>query len=1008
MGTQMKRRDFLALMGLSGATAATVGCSGSGVGDETWKPWLEPVANSIPYIPTYYATTTRESDGCGLWVKVINGRAVKVEGNPNHPINRGSLTARQQSVIQGLYSPDRIQSPLAKGNQEVTRSTAQKMLVDALTQHRGDNISALTGVTTGSVYELWSQAIELSGQGRLVHFDPSSRADIVLASEKVFGQAAEPKFSLKGSDFLLSLGANFLQTWGDVTANAREYAEIRTVDHGKRAKHIQIESKTTLSGASADKVLMPTPGSETTLALALLQAITGTGGVSLDQAESVSGISKDTLIHLVEDLKNAKSALVLPAETLSIGTYGLEHHTAVLMLNQALGSVGKHINYVASKPITRVPSHETVLNLISEMKAGRVKVLILNGCNPAFNLPNSMGFEEALANVPFKVCFTDHMNETAALADLIIPVTHDLESWGEVNTYTGIDMLMQPVMKPRWNVQQMEDHLIFMMNALQENSVSQATYHDYLKQSWTSRFADGAEPEKFWRESLKNGGRFSIPEGAPPAGTTGVESNFFANVKAPAATELTLLVGTSPRFGDGHATNRGWLQELPDSMTGVVWDSWLEMSYPTAESRNIEYGDVVAVEANGVRLELPAVLSETIKDGVLHLETGQGHTHFAKAYNRGVNAYQLFPNAANSGQVLSPGTLKATLSKTGRREKVATFHVPLKGDRMNTPQTKVFKEQPRWDTDPTHERHIMETISLSAMSGDHGEDSHGGGHGGGHHGPVDLESKFPLHKNTNFYPDRSKDLVVVDRDETFYQYYKWELAIDLNACNGCGSCVVACYSENNLPVVGKDQVVKGREMAWIRINRYLGFTEKDGHVETKTYHLPMMCQQCGNAPCESVCPSLATYHNKEGLNAMVYNRCVGTRYCANNCSYKVRRFNWFTWDWEQNQEWYQNPAVSVREKGVMEKCTFCVQRIREGKDHARDEGRLVRDGEIQTACQQACPSKAITFGNIQDHESKIYKLAHDKRAYRALDDHIATKPGVSYLKRVVLEDPEHA
>jgi len=1014
MGTQMKRRDFLALMGLSGATAATIGCSGHGTGDEKWHPWVEPVANSIPYVPSYYATTTRESDGCGLWVKVINGRAVKVEGHPDHPINKGTLTARQQSVIQGLYNADRIQTARLKSGEEVTRNVALAMLDEALTKHKGANISALTNVTSGSVNELWTQAIGQMGQGRVIHYDPQSRSDLVLASEKVFGQAAEPFISLEGTDYIFSLGARFLETWGDTTANSRHYAEAKTVHHGKRAKHVQVEAKTTLTGAAADKVLPAKPGSETMIALALLQAIQGSGGVSMSQAAAASGLSEATLTTYAEELRAAESPIVLPGESLSLGTYGMEHHVAVLLLNQALGSIGKHFNYAAAKPITRVPSQESTINLINEMRAGRVKVLIISGCNPVYNLPKRAGFAAALEQVDFTVCFSDHSNETTALADLVIPVRHDLESWGEVNTYQGLDMLMQPVMKPRWDVQQVEDHLIRIMNTQQEGSVAQANFHDYLKASWIARFNEGGDGEALWRESLKNGGRFNMPEATEPTLQGNVDTGFFASVKPGTVSGIALVIGTSSRLGDGNATNRGWLQELPDGMTGIVWDSWLEMSYHNGESMNIEWGDVVKVEAGGTSLEVPVALSETISDDVVYLETGQGHTHFSKTYNRGVNAYEFLPATVNSGQVLSPGPLKANISKTGRREKLATFHLPAHGDRMNTPQTKVFADQPRWDTDPVHERHILEKVSLTAMAssedhgGDHGEESHGGGHGGGHGAPVDMDSTFPMHKDKDFYPDRSKDRVVVGRDETFYQYYKWEMGIDLNTCNGCGSCVVACYAENNLPVVGKDQVAKGREMAWMRINRYLDFTEKDGHVETKVYHMPMMCQQCGSAPCESVCPSLATYHSKEGLNAMVYNRCVGTRYCANNCSYKVRRFNWFTWDWEESQSWYLNPTVSVREKGVMEKCTFCVQRIRDAKDTARDEGRLVRDGEVQTACQQACPSKCITFGNFSDHDSEIYKIAHDQRAYRALDDHIATRPGVSYLKRVVLEDPEHA
>ena len=267
---------------------------------------------------------------------------------------------------------------------------------------------------------------------------------------------------------------------------------------------------------------------------------------------------------------------------------------------------------------------------------------------------------------------------------------------------------------------------------------------------------------------------------------------------------------------------------------------------------------------------------------------------------------------------------------------------------------------------------------------------------------------FPVHVDQNFYPDRTDTKVFKDREETFYDDYKWEMSIDLNRCNGCGACVTACYAENNLPVMGRDQVAKGREMSWVRINRYVAFHEEGGEIRTEVAFMPMMCQQCGNAPCESVCPSLATYHTREGLNAMVYNRCVGTRYCANNCTYKVRRFNWFDPEFEGDLNWQLNPAVSTRRRGVMEKCTFCVHRIREAKDKARDENRKVRDGEMVTACQQACPSKAIEFGNASDHDSVVAKKAHEPHAYRSLDAHIMTKPAISYLKKVTLSDQAHS
>jgi molybdopterin-containing oxidoreductase family iron-sulfur binding subunit len=701
--------------------------------------------------------------------------------------------------------------------------------------------------------------------------------------------------------------------------------------------------------------------------------------------------------------------VVLPAESLTLGVFAAEHQAIVLLINKALGGIGKHFNYNAAMPINRVPSHREILSLVDAMKAGSVDLLFIKDANPAYSLPSEVDFAAAMENVGFTIAFADSENETVAMADLVIPVTHSLESWGEVNTYQGLDMLQQPVMRPRWDVRQAEDHLIELINHMQEGAIAETGFRDLLQKSWTGRFgADATDPSGFWRESLRLGGRFVMAEGADLPISGNLSADYFAKARgATPPASPALVIEESARFGDGRYANRSLMQELPDAMNGSVWDTVIEISYGLAEQKGVRYGDIVSISVNGVSIEAPACLSETQSDDVVVLQTGQGHTGFSNNYNRGANAFALMSGGLDSGDSFTCGASTVTIEKTGRKGKIATIHVPTKGDRLITAYTPIGGVKDRTSQDG-FDRHFYGHVSLAEFN--KLNDGHGDDHGGGHHGPVDLDSRFPVHNHLDFYSDRSEDPVVVGRGETFYDNYKWELAIDLNKCTGCGSCVTACYTENNVPIVGKDQVAKGREMAWIRINRYIGFTEKEGgKKEARAYFLPMMCQQCGNAPCESVCPSLATYHNKEGLNAMVYNRCVGTRYCANNCSYKVRRFNWFTWEWEGDQNWALNPAVSVRMKGVMEKCTFCVQRLRQAKDMARDQGQdLVRDGDVQTACQQACPSRAIAFGNVMDKESEIYELTHQKHAYRALDDHIKTKPGVSYLKRVMLEDKHHA
>ncbi len=1015
MGHKIDRRDFLSLMGLGGAAAVTLSCGNSPNFDEKWHPWVEPVEGTIPYVPNFYATTTHESDGLGLRIRTIEGRAQLAHGNPEHPFSAGdqvgSITARQQSVIEGLYGPGRVRKPLTKKG-EITWRQAGDLIQQQLQKAKGNGVYALTGAFTGATAEIWDRFVAEMGTGKVVRYSAFSKAPLALASELVFGQKAAPLVSLAGADLVVSLGAQFLETWGDVTAHSIAYAEMRDVVDGKRGRHIQIEARCSGTGGNADQWLAAKPGSETHLALGLLKAVSSqkaldsglaaqidalTAGHSLESAASASGLKAEVLEHLAKTLAGASAPVVLPAENLALGQHAVAHHAAVLLLNKALGAIGRAYNYSAAIPGERIVDHKAIVELTQTLNNGGVQLLLVKGVNPVYSLPGALGFKDALAKT-FTIAFADSIDETTACADLVIPVTHDLESWGEVNTYAGLDMLMQPVMRPRWEAKQAEDHLIEWMLANRADAVAQTNFRDFLQASWTGRF--GAD----WRGALKKGGSFNIAAGTDLP-LASVSAELFNGLTAVEGKRPLLLV-ESARFGDGSTAGRGWMQELPDSMTGVTWDSWLEMHPKVATELGVTYGDLVTVSVGSQKADVPAFLIESIGEHVITLATGQGHTGLSPEYNRGTNAFDFLSTSLNDAGLFSAGPLNASFTKGSGSRKLATPQLPGWGDRMVTPLHEIgagFGPE-----DEHYARHLHRSVGVAEL--EHG------GHHGGHFDEAMLneQSRFARPKTRmaetylGYYPNRDDDKVYTDRDETFYDPYKWELAIDLNRCTGCGSCVTACYGENNLPIVGREQVIRGREMAWIRINRYLGFT-KSGEVTVN--NLPMMCQQCGNAPCESVCPSLATYHTKEGLNAMVYNRCVGTRYCSNNCSYKVRRFNWFTWEdhggFPGDMRWQMNPAVSVRQKGVMEKCTFCAQRLREAKSIASDQGRLVQEGDVRTACQEACPSQAISFGNVKQAESAIAKATVDARAYKALDDHLHTKPGVTYLKRVTLDSEHH-
>lgn len=1018
MSKGLKRRDFLTLMGMSGA-AATISCGDGKSFEETWKPWVKPHEGMIPYIPRYYATHAREAGDAGLWVKVVDGRATKLEGNPNHPLNHGGLRAKTQSLMQDLYGPGRVRAPRLKGGKEISWHEARTLLKSKLDAAKGRNVSALTATMTGTNLEVWSAFVGALGSGRVAQYEAFNQAPLVKASERVFGQAKVPLFRLANADFILGFGAQFLETWGPVEMMSREFGEAVAPENGHRAKFVQVEPKMTGTGANADVWLAAIPGSETAVALGLLRALASesshltadekatvaalTEGWSLERASEHSGLSMHQLQQLVSDLEHAKHGVVLPGEDLALGNDSLRHQVVVLLLNKALGAIGTQVDYAAGKSIENVPSHEDIVGLMSDMSSRKIDVLFIKDVNPAYSLPADSDFPKALSQVGFTVCLATSENETTALADLVIPVAHDFESWGEAGSYGNLRHLRQPVMRTRFEAPQAEDMLMAISNEFVPESFTAGSFRDYLKQRWLDRFDSDDMGEAFWVDCLKQGGVLTLESEAQDlALSANLQGDFFADFHPYRAGALTLVLHESLRFGDGSAADRGWMQELPDAMTGVVWGSWLEISQATADENRVKSGDVVDLRAGNMSIQVPVFVSPTIRDGVAAMATGQGHTGLGEAYNRGSNAFAFFSQSLTDGGQFLVGPMAVSISATGQRERITTTHIPGLGDRISQPLTGQVKGLPLVGEASSRDRDVYQSMSLDSFQ-------HGGGdHGHGHHSTAPAESMFPVHLDTDFYPDRTDTKVFKDRDETFYDEYKWEMSVDLNRCNGCGSCVTACYAENNLPVMGSDQVHKGREMGWVRVNRYVQFRKEGEEIRTEVAFMPMMCQQCGNAPCESVCPSLATYHNREGLNAMVYNRCVGTRYCANNCTYKVRRFNWFDPEFEGDLAWQLNPSVSMRRRGVMEKCTFCVHRIREAKDIARDEKRKLRDGEVMTACQQACPANAIEFGNAMDHDSVVAKKAHEPHAYRSLDAHIFTKPAVSYLKKVTLSSDSHS
>jgi molybdopterin-containing oxidoreductase family iron-sulfur binding subunit len=643
-------------------------------------------------------------------------------------------------------------------------------------------------------------------------------------------------------------------------------------------------------------------------------------------------------------------------------------------------------------------SAKAVSDLIADMDAGKVNVLVTYNTNPQFTFPSAFGFGYAANKVGIKgegtgkkaglvVALSSHLDETAELADFVLPVHTGLEDWGYVKLVDGSISLMQPSMRPIFNTKSFGDVLIDVAsNASKTISGESKSFDAFVKAGYLKACGGKAsgDADKFWMASLEKGGLFGASAATRSVSPGNINPAVFAmsfgvTAKPGSGDKLALYPYPSVKSFDGRAANRPWLQELADPITQAVWGAWAEIHPDTAKGLNIAQGDAVVLRTDNGEVRVPAYVTEHVHRGIVAVPVGQGHSsygRFAKSAAEGSGSVYSLLNKALAKDV-------DALVMTGDTVKVQRG---LGKGNLVTVQDFASQEN----------RELARTTMLvagtaGAMAHAHGEEggeAHGAAHGGGH-GEGHGEGHGSHHEPKQMYEQREHPL------------YQWGLAIDLAACTGCSACAVACSAENNIPVVGKKVVSQGREMAWIRIERYYdSIPAENGGEELKVSFLPMMCQHCQNAPCEPVCPVYATYHNDEGMNAMIYNRCVGTRYCSNNCSYKVRRFNWFQYEWPELLDWQVNPDVTKRTVGIMEKCTFCVQRIAEAKDIAKDLGRLVEDGDITPACVQTCPTQALTFGNLKDPNSRVSKAAKSERAYKVLDHHLNTQPSVSYLNDI--------
>ncbi|MEE8434042.1 MAG: 4Fe-4S dicluster domain-containing protein [bacterium] len=1003
----MQRREFFKAIAVGGAVTAVASCVDK---PEKLIPYLMPPDNVefVPGIPLEYATTCMECPAnCGMIVKTREARAIKAEGNPDHPLSRGALCIRGQASLQTHYNPARYASARRRGKdgwEDISWQDAEQQfsaMLRAAADKRG--IVYITGNAAGSRAGFLDKWLGELGAASKVVLDPLGGHSIRAANKRTFGRAEVPQYRIEAAKLLLNFGSDFLETWQNPVENAQRYTEMHAYDDQRKnkGKFIHVGPHLSLTGSNADQWVNVKPGSEAIVALALAKGVLQRRSGSIPAADRTrlakylkpytfakaaadSGADSGDLEKLAQEFSAASPGIAIAGGTALATTGATETQVAVNLLNYVAGNIGKTVVFGGARQIDPSTPFSEIKKVVSRMMAGKVQVLIVDGANPLYNLPGVMRFSKALERVQSIVSLSSAMDETTERAHLIMPGQSFLERWGDAFPQDGVSSLVQPVMASIYpGIKAAEDTLLSVAKTLGLKAFKGIdTYRDYLRGQWRAmqeKVQPGGDFEAFWRTSLQRGGVFSASGASASGASTTVTLEAGALSGRPEVVKLAgdkkgmaLLPVPSLRHRDGRGASNPWLQEIADPITNVVWDSWADINPVTAKKMGIVHGAQIRVRSDMGQFNLAVNLHYGVNEDVIAIPLGQGHTDSGRNADLvGVNIVDLLPVAVDkdSGDFAYLST-RVTVEATGK----TGYLVQTTGSPRQLG------------------RGIIQTQTL--------EDARAGKAPGGENGAGHAK------RERDFYPKREDQAATPG----YYDPYRWGMTVDVDRCTGCSACIAACYAENNLAVVGKTRIGLGREMSWITVQR---FFEGEGD-QYKTLMQPMFCQHCSNAGCEPVCPVYATYHNPEGLNAQIYNRCVGTRYCSNNCPYKVRRFNWFGYEWEAPLHLQLNPDVSMRSKGVMEKCTFCVQRIRRAKYAANDEGRELRDGEVTPACVQTCPTKALAFGNLSDAQSVVAKNAmrghggeNRVRQYEVFPS-LKQLPAVTYLRKVTFEPIEEA
>jgi MoCo/4Fe-4S cofactor protein with predicted Tat translocation signal len=945
----LARRQFMKLMGASVALSAAA-CVRRPV--QTIIPYNKRPAEIIPDLPNYYASSWFDgTQGFGLVVKTREGRPLYVAGNTEHPLNGKGISARASAHILSLYDPDRIKGPIfnslnPKKRRNGIAADAKWEQIDPKVgeQLKKGGVALLTSSYPSEHTQSLTSAFLGKFSGKKYVWDTMTTESLREAQKISYGTAVVPHYHFEKSLLTVSLDADFLGAYLSPVHFSRDFDKSRNPEGKKMSKLISFHSVPNLTTLNADDGYPVAASQQLGLALSLLQRVLAGKGSGLTAelkkfalTDEQLGFASGTLTSVAKELlENSGESIVMAGGVQCESANGLNLQLVVNWLNSALGNEGRTITSQGAYQGLEGSSAD-IFELVKQIDDGKVKTLIIHGLNPMYSLPESLNLEERLNKVEMVITTSNWMDETSRFANVVAPAGHPMENWNEFEFVNGIHTIQQPTVRPLGETRSFEDSLIAWSKAAGSEVTSEASFFDYLKKKVSGSLGS----EKAWYEYLQKGFRGEESH----SGSARTLSSSAASQIEPVETKvdgLELVIFPTSHMTDGSLANVSWLQELPDPVSKIVWDNVLTLSPKTAKDMGIKDGDIVTVDVNGASLKVPAYIQPGQSNKVAGLALGYGRdAGMELAKGVGVNAAKLIQ--AIDGKLLY-SALPAKVTKTGSKIELAITqgHNSMEGRQI-----------------------VAETTFKNYKEGKTGIHRH------------QIFSIWGQHK---------------------YDGHKWGMSIDLNTCTGCSACMVACQSENNIPVVGKKYVLQGREMHWIRIDRYYSGDESSPDAVFQ----PVLCQQCENAPCETVCPVVATVHSDEGLNDMVYNRCVGTRYCSNNCPYKVRRFNWFYYDGhhrKENLHMALNPDVTVRTRGVMEKCTFCVQRIKEGKNTAKDENRPLKDGEITPACAEVCPTNAIVFGDLNDKDSRVSKMFASQRQYTLLEE-VNAAPRVRYMAKI--------